>query len=206
MTGAAFADALEHRRADIALGPTPSADRAASIATVPFLRCRMVIVAAPGHPLAGRRALTPADLQDERWLAGEPELDPTAATGLYFARSGLHPPRLVNYTSTAAALAAAAAGDGIALSPMHAVVDDVRRRSLVRLDVAGTPTVELWHANTLGVGRALPAALAFQRFAATPEATQAISSGRAGTVSAHGRPRVHVTLWRAVADELDAGR
>jgi LysR family transcriptional regulator, low CO2-responsive transcriptional regulator len=67
----------------------------------------------------------------------------------------------------------------------------------VRLDVRGTPVVELWHASTLGLGRALPAALALQRFATTPDATAAISSGRAGAVSTV-RPKVHVTLWRSV--------
>jgi hypothetical protein len=82
----------------------------------------------------------------------------------------------------------------------------VRRRALVRLDVRGTPIVEMWHASTLGLGRALPAALAFQRFATTPEATQAISAGRAGIVSTRARPRMHVTLWRSVADELTAPR
>jgi hypothetical protein len=70
--------------------------------------------------------------------------------------------------------------------------------------VRGTPIVEMWHASTLGLGRALPAALALQRFATTAEATQAISSGRAGAVSTHARPKVHVTLWRSVADEIDA--
>ena len=69
------------------------------------------------------------------------------------------------------------------LTLAHAVVDEVRRRALVRLDVRGTPIVEMWHASTLGLGRALPAALALQRFATTPEATQAISTGRAGAVS-----------------------
>ena len=91
------------------------------------------------------------------------------------------------------------------LALAHSVLDEVRRRALVRLDVRGTPIVEMWHASTLGLGRALPAALALQRFATTPEATQAISSGRAGTVSARARPKVHVTLWRSVAEELDAG-
>jgi len=92
------------------------------------------------------------------------------------------------------------------LSLTHSVVNEVRRRALIRLDVRGTPLLEIWHASTLGVGRALPAALAFQRFATTPEATQAISAGRAGTVSARARPKVHVTLWRSVADQLDAAQ
>ena len=46
------------------------------------------------------------------------------------------------------------------LALAHSVIDAIRRRSLVRLDVRGTPIVELWHASTLGLGRALPAALA----------------------------------------------
>jgi hypothetical protein len=29
---------------------------------------------------------------------------------------------------------------------------------------------------------------------------QAISTGRSGAVSSHARPKVHVTLWRSVAE------
>jgi DNA-binding transcriptional LysR family regulator len=202
--GALFADLLEHRRADIALGPHPGPERSATIASAPFLRCRLIIVVAPGHPLAGRRAIAPAELAGERWLIGQPDIDPSTTTGLFFARNGLAPAEVATYSSHAAAIAAAAAGEGVVLTLSHAVVDEVRRRALVRLDVRGTPSLELWHASTLGLGRALPAALALQRFATTPDATQAISTGRAGAVSAHVRPKVHVTLWRSVAAEIDA--
>jgi DNA-binding transcriptional LysR family regulator len=194
--GASFAEALEHRHADIALGPNPAADR---VASAPFLRCRLILVAAPGHPLASSRGIVPSALNDEHWLVGQPELDPTTATGLFLARHGLAPSAVATYSSGAAAIAAAAAGEGVALVPAHSVIDEVRRRALVRLDVRGTPIIEMWHASTLGLGRALPAALAFQRFATTPEATQAISSGRAGVVSERARPKVHVTLWQSVA-------
>jgi len=193
--GAGFADLLEHRRADVALGPPPGADRAATIASAPFLRCQLIVVAAPGHPLAGRHAIAPAALAGERWIVGEPALDPTTSTGLFFTRNGLDPAEIATYSSQAAAIAAAAAGEGIVLTLSHSVVDEVRRRALVRLDVRSTPVVELWHASTLGLGRALPAALALQRFATTSDATQAISSGRAGAVSARVRPKAHVTLW-----------
>ena len=196
MTAKSFAEALEHRHADIALGPNPAADR---IAAAPFLRCRLILVAAPDHPLAALRGIVPSALESERWLVGQPELDPTTSTGLFLARHALSPSSLATYSSGAAAIAAAAAGEGIALTPAHSVIDEVRRRALVRLDVRGTPVIEMWHASTLGLGRALPAALAFQRFATTPEATQAISSGRAGAVSERARPKVHVTLWQSVA-------
>jgi DNA-binding transcriptional LysR family regulator len=201
--GDAFADLLEHRRADIALGPGPGPERSA-IASAPFLRCRLIVVAAPGHPLAGARDVAPSALAGERWLLGEPELDSTTATGLFFARNGLEPPDVATYSSQAGAIAAAAAGEGVVLALARSVVDEVRRRALVRLDVRGTPAEELWHASTLGLGRALPAALALQRFATTSDAAQAISTGRAGAVSTRVRPKVHVTLWRSVADEIDA--
>lgn len=203
--GRSFADLLEHRRGDIALGPHPGPERSATIASVPFLRCQLIMVAAPGHLLAGRRDVAPRALAAERWLIGPPELDPTTITGLFFARHGLQPPDISAYASHAAAIAAAAAGEGVLLTLAHSVLHEVRRRALVRLDVRGTPIVEKWHASTLGLGRAVPAALALQRFATTSEATQAISSGRAGKVSTRVRPAVHVTLWRSVAAELDAG-
>jgi LysR family transcriptional regulator, low CO2-responsive transcriptional regulator len=202
--GAEFGDLLDHRRADIALGPHPGPERSARIASAPFLRCRLIIVAAPGHPLAGARSVAPAALAAERWLVGQPDLDPTTTTGLFLARNALEPAEIATYSSQAAAIAAAAAGEGIVLTLAHSVVEEVRRRALVRLDVRGTPLVELWQASTLGLGRALPAALALQRFAATSDATHAISTGRAGAVSTRVRPKVHVTLWRSVADEIDA--
>src|SRR5207302_10166924 len=91
VAGEAMAELLEHRRADITLGPPPAPERSATIASVPFLRCRLVVVAAHGNPLAERRDIPPADLAGERWLLGPPELDPTTGAGLLFARSGFQP-------------------------------------------------------------------------------------------------------------------
>ncbi len=198
VAGGSLADRLEHRQADIALGPHPGAERVATIATVPFLRCQLIVVAAPGHPLAAQREIAPAALEGQDWLVGPPDIDPTTGVGLFFERAALAPRRLATYASHAAAIAAAAAGDGVALALAHAVLPELRRYALVRLDVRGTPIVERWHASTLGLGRALPAALALQRFATTAEATQAMSTGRAGAVSPRVRPSVHVTLWRSV--------
>jgi DNA-binding transcriptional LysR family regulator len=200
--GAELAERLEHRRADIVLGPAPAPERAATVATVPFLRCRLIVVAAPSHSLAGRREIPSEELARERWLLGPPDLDPTTGAGLLFARLGIDPPEVVGYTSHAAAVAAAAAGDGIVLTLAHTVIPELRRRALQRLDVRGTPMIEMWHASTLGFGRALPAALALQRFATSAEATQAISSGRAGSAPSRARPRPHVTLWSSVAAGL----
>jgi DNA-binding transcriptional LysR family regulator len=203
--GDSFAERLEHRRADVTLGPRPGAQHT-TIASVPFLRCRLILVVAPGHPLAGQGSIAPAALAGEPWVVGPPELDPTTATGQFFDRHGLAPRDVATYSSHAAAIAAAAAGEGILLTLTHTVLDEVRRRALTRLDVRGTPIVEIWHASTLGLGRALPAALALAQFATTAQATQALSTGRAGTVATRVRPNVHVTLWSSMAADLDAGR
>jgi DNA-binding transcriptional LysR family regulator len=197
--GETIGELLEQRRADIAFGPHPGAERA-TIASVPFLRCRLAVVAAPDHPLVCAHAIPPAELAGERWLIGPPELDPTEGVGQFFERNGLEPADTMTFTSHAAALAAAAAGEGIALTLVHSVVNELRHHSLARLDVLGTPLTELWHASTLGLDRALPAALALQRFATTPEATQAMATGRVGQTSARSRPAVHVTLWRSLAE------
>jgi DNA-binding transcriptional LysR family regulator len=189
---------LEHRHADIALGPPPPPERAATIASVPFLRSRLVVLAAPGHRLAGRRALRPVDLDGERWLVGPPGVEPATGAGLLLARIGLEPRDVGSYTSHAAAIAGAAAGDGVVVAMAGLVASELRRRALIRLDVRGTPVPEIWHASTLGFGRALPAALALQRFATSPEATQALATGRAGAASSRARPRPHVTLWSSV--------
>jgi DNA-binding transcriptional LysR family regulator len=70
--GESLTDLLEHRRADIAFGPAPGPERASTIATVPFLRCRLIVVAAPDHPLLSRRDIPADALARERWLIGPP--------------------------------------------------------------------------------------------------------------------------------------
>ncbi|MGZ4172065.1 MAG: LysR family transcriptional regulator, partial [Solirubrobacteraceae bacterium] len=117
--GASLAELLEHRRADIVLGPSPPPEHAATIAAVPFLRCRLIVVAAPGHALAGRRDVPAEELAAQRWLVGPPELDPTTGTGLLFARTGMDPSDVVGYTSHAAAVGAAAGGAGVVRPLAH---------------------------------------------------------------------------------------
>ena len=205
VAGASMAELLEHRRADIALGPPPSPERAATIATVPFLRCRLIVVAAPGHRWPAAPTSRPPSWRASGGCWARPSSTRRRAPGCCSRAPGSSPPTWSGYTSHAAAVAAAAAGDGVVLTLAHTVIEELRRRALTRIDVRGTPMLEMWHASTLGFGRALPAALALQRFATSPEATQAISTGRAGTASSRARPRPHVTLWSSVAAGLRSG-
>jgi LysR family transcriptional regulator, low CO2-responsive transcriptional regulator len=199
--GTAFADLLEERRADIALGPKPRG--VTGIETVPFLRFRLVVVAAPGHPLAGLNRIPPARLASERWLVGAGGLEASTPAKRWFDRAGIRPQDVRAFPSSAAALAAVASGEGLMLAVAHTIVDSLRRSSVVQLDVRGTPVADLWFASVLAHHRALPAARMLMRFVQTRDATRTMLDQSSGVPVGRFRPPVHVTLWSSVASELD---
>jgi LysR family transcriptional regulator, low CO2-responsive transcriptional regulator len=183
------AGALADGGADIVLGvrPVPSAEQ--PLESVPFLRYERIVVAAPGHPLARRARLRVAELAGHRWLAGPAGIE----AGSEEARWADGMPEAERLDSEAAALAAVRSGGGVLLALAHAVRDDVRRGSLVRLPVEGTPVTGLWWATVPGDGAATSAARALQRFLTTPDATTALLARPARQDRA--RPTVRVELW-----------
>ncbi len=188
-----FAALLGDRRADVVLGPEPAPDP--SVEAVPFLRYKLVAVCGRGHRLAAMRDVTPIVAAAERWLVGPSHTD----LDRLFARLGVTPPRAVGaFATDAAAHAAAAAGEGVALAIAHTVIDALRRGSLVRVDLRGTPLDGLWHVATLSGGRSSPEATALRRFVTTADATQAIIARPGGVPAGRFRPPVYVTIWSAV--------
>lgn len=190
-----FAVLLGDRRADVALGPAPSPSP--GVEAAPFLRYRLIVVAAPGHALAGARDVPLAALRDERWLVGPAGAEPHSALHGFFYSSGLPDPQAGAFATEAAAQAAAAAGQGVMLAIAHTVLDQLRRETLVRLDVRDTPRNAMWHAATLR-DRLSPVADALRRFVTTPEATQAIVARPGGVPAARFKPPVYVTIWSAI--------
>jgi len=193
----AVGELLADHVVDVALGPRPLPDPRRSVESVPFLRYRLVVVAAPGHWLAGRRDIAPAALAGERWLVG-----PSGATagssdvGDFMYSWSLSPDDVEAFPSFSAAAHAAAAGRGVMLAVAHTVMDDLRRGTLVRLDVRSTPVEQMWHCTTLSPDRRSPVASALRRFVSTPEAVQAVLARAGGVPAERFRPPVHVTLWQ----------
>jgi DNA-binding transcriptional LysR family regulator len=186
-----FALLLGDRRADIALGPAPPP--APGIDSVPFLRYKLIVVASRRHRLAGARDLGLRSLAAERWLVG-----PEDGVARLFADRGLPAPEQGAFATEAAARAAAAGGEGVMLAIAHTVLDDVRRGTLVRLDVRGTPVERMWHAATLGADRRSEVASALRAFVTTRDATQAIVARPGGVPAGRFRPPVYITIWSAV--------
>jgi DNA-binding transcriptional LysR family regulator len=156
-----------------------------------------VVVAAPGHRLAGRRGIPPTSLGGERWLAGPSGVEPDTAAGAFLERHRLDPDDVRVFPSHAAAVTGAEAGRGVALAVGHTVLDELRRGTLVRLDIQTTPLEDLWHATTLGPERCPDLAAALRRFITTPEATQAMLARSSDVPAGRFRPPVYVTLWHA---------
>jgi LysR family transcriptional regulator, low CO2-responsive transcriptional regulator len=185
---------LSHRLADVTLGARPPGEAAElGIESVPFLRYRLIVVGGPAHRLARGHDLAPALLAGERWLSG-----PSGAAAAFLARHRLDPETVRTFPSDAAALAEVAAGRGVALAIAHTVLDELRRKSLVRLPVRGTPVEGLWYASALRPERRTAAASALGRFATSPEATHALLARPRGVAAGRYRPAVHVTLWNPV--------
>lgn len=186
---------LTERLADVTLGPP--AGGAPGLDALPFLRYRLIVVAAPGHPLAHRRRIPAAALAGERWLVGASDGGAGTPLRSFLDAHGLVPEDVRAWPTHAAAAIAAEAGRGVMLAVAHAVMDELRRGALVRLDVRGTPVEELWYATTLSAERRSATASALRHFIVCPEATQAMLA-RGGDVPAERfRPPVHVTLWRS---------
>ena len=188
----AFATLLFDRRADVTLGPVAAPP--VGVEAVPFLRYKLVAVAAPRHRLAGVRDVPLTALAGDRWLVGPEAADLWA----YFASRGVAAPEQGAFATEAAAQAAAAAGEGVTLAMAHTVIDALRHGRLVRLDVRGTPRDGLWHAATLPPERRSAVADALRRFVTTPDATQAIVARPGGVPAGRFRPPVSVTIWNAL--------
>jgi DNA-binding transcriptional LysR family regulator len=199
-----FAALLEDRLVDVTLGPR--LDAAIGIESVPFLRYRMIVVAAPRHRLAARRQIPPAALAGEQWLVGPSGADGESALAALPAAPRHPPERVRAFATYAGAAAAVAAGEGIMLAVAHAVLDDLRRGTLARLDVRHTPLELLWYASTLGPERRSPSAWALLRFVTTPEATQAMLARSHGVPAGRFRTPTYTTLWSAHEHSATARR
>jgi LysR family transcriptional regulator, low CO2-responsive transcriptional regulator len=190
-----FIGLLHDRLADVALGPRLGGDAAQGLESVPFLRYRLIVVAGPRHRLTRARDIPAASLAGETWLVGPSGAGPSTAAGEFFARHRLGPEQVRAFPTFAAAGAAAAKGDGVMLAIAHTVLDELRRGTLVRLDVRDSPIERLWYASTLGTERRSAAAWSLLRFVTTPEATQAMLARTGGVPAGRFRSPVYVTLW-----------
>lgn len=125
-----------------------------------------VIVAAPDHPLAERRAIAMTDLAAEPFLLREQGSGTRLLMERLLATAGVTPRTGAEMGSNETIKQAVMAGLGIALISAHTVATEISDRRLSALDVVGLPIIRQWYVVRLADKRLSPAAQALWDFLA----------------------------------------
>ncbi len=133
---------LGERSCDLAIMASPP--RSKEIETEPFLDDRLVVIAAPDHPLAGGLAIGLETIARERLLLREPGSGTRAATERVFTQAGLQPRIAMVLGSSGAIKQAVTAGLGVAVASRWAIDMELQLGRLVVLDVTGFPIERRW--------------------------------------------------------------
>ncbi len=132
------------RRGEATLGLRYFTSHWPQLASHPAGHEAMLVVAAAGHRLAGRRPRQPQELAGERWIGFPPTRDDRDSSGHVLVRqligAGLDRADLTLIDSLTAQKRLAQAGFGLALVPESSVRDELRQGTLVKLNVPSMRT------------------------------------------------------------------
>lgn len=129
-----------------------------------FMENPLVVVAAPSHPLAKQRGITPAQLADETFIVREPGSGTRGAMERYFQHHAMTLNTGMEMSTTEAIKQAVQAGMGLALVSRHTIALELETKRLVVLDVAGFPLPRHWHVAHRKGKRLSAVAQAFKEF------------------------------------------
>ncbi|MHB8256284.1 MAG: LysR substrate-binding domain-containing protein, partial [Acidiferrobacterales bacterium] len=153
---------LENNERDmVVMGSVPEDD---TLDAQPFLEDPLVVIAPPGHPLAGKSKIPPAELSTERFLMRESRSDTREVTDDFFRRQGIEPRTTMIINSNEAIKQSVQAGIGIALVPTQSVVLELEVGRLVRLDLDALAPQRVWYLVNRREKRFSAVAEAFRNF------------------------------------------
>jgi len=153
---------LHDNLTDLAIMVRPPVD-ATTVAEV-FAPHPYVIVAAPGHPLVGQRAIALKVLMREPFVVREKGSDTLASMEESFGAQFRHLKTAMEIKSTETIKQAVMAGMGISFLSAHTVSAELRAGTLAVLDVHGFPSMLHWYVVHRRNKRLPPVAQAFKDF------------------------------------------
>jgi DNA-binding transcriptional LysR family regulator len=130
----------------------------------PFARHPIAIIAAPDHPLVGRKRLPLGRLAGETFIIRERGSGTRAAMEHVFAERGFKAGETLEMSSNETIKQAVMAGMGIAFLSMHTIGLELRAGRLALLAVNGLPVMREWYVIHRRGKRLSPAAQAFKSF------------------------------------------
>jgi DNA-binding transcriptional LysR family regulator len=153
---------LGDNRTDLAVMVRPPTDM--DIVALSFAPHPYVIVAAPGHPLAGVRQIPRAALNRERFVQREQGSDTWNSMREVFGRQFSRLNIAMQIHSNETIKQAVVAGFGIAFLSAHTIGLDLLAGNLVVLDVQGFPAMLNWYLVHNRTKRLPPVAAVFKDF------------------------------------------
>lgn len=153
---------LAENSIDLAIMGTPPSEFE-TVAKI-FAEHPLVFIAAPDHPLAGRRRIDARRLADETLLIREPGSGTRSALERFLDEHKVAPGALMELGSNETIKQAVMAGLGLSFISEHTIGMERSVGRLVRLDVAGTPVKRQWRLVYRTDKRLMPAATAFVKF------------------------------------------
>ncbi|MHB8668347.1 MAG: LysR family transcriptional regulator [Burkholderiales bacterium] len=134
---------LENNERDmVVMGSVPADD---TVEAMPFLEDPIVVIASPGHPLAGKPKVSLAELGRERFLMREPGSDTRGVIDDFFRQQGIETRTTMIINSNEAIKQGVQAGIGLALVPTQSVMLELEVGRLVTLDLDAPVPRRVWY-------------------------------------------------------------
>jgi len=160
---AATIAALEQQEVDIVLMGRPP--REMPVNTYLIGEHPLVMIAPPGHALAGARGITRAHLAEQPLLVREPGSGTRNSLDLFLGElAGQRPSRSTEFSSNETIKQAVMSGLGLALISAHTIALEAQLGLLVILDVVGTPIRRQWFSVSRADRALSPPMAAFRNF------------------------------------------
>lgn len=168
--------ALADNAIDLALmGRAPSG---IDTVAMPFAEHPLSIVAAPDHPMAGRKRFDLSRLQQETFLIREPGSGTRTAMEQAFRTAKFTPAETIEFGSNETIKQAAAAGMGLGFISLHTAALNLSARRLVVLRIHGMPVMRHWFVVHRAGKRLSAVAAAFKDYLVARGAALIAASGR----------------------------
>jgi DNA-binding transcriptional LysR family regulator len=157
-------EALSTSNQDLAIMGQPLQD--AELVAHAFLDNPLVVIAAPNHPLAGKRHIPLWRLEREAFISREPGSGTRRAAERHFSRYGREFRSAMEMSSNEAIKQAVEAGLGLGIVSLYTLELELALRRLVILDVEHFPIIRQWYVAHRKGKRLSAVATTFHRFLA----------------------------------------
>ena len=132
-------DAVLSDQADLGLVSYPESNR--EITAIPWREEKMMVAAAPSHPLATRETLDLADLAQQNFVAFDDELRVGREVKRYIRESGAQLNVVMHFDNIQTMKEAVVLGTSISIMPVRVLRNDIEQGRLVAIPIKGCTLV-----------------------------------------------------------------